>query len=61
MSDLRDESTEETRIVVELKMGEIERVTMNKLYKLTAMEVALKLFYWHLINLSQGSLILRRR
>ena len=38
ISDLRDESTEETRIVVELKMGEIERVTMNKLYKLTAME-----------------------
>ena len=38
VSDLRDESTEETRIVVELKMGEIERVTMNKLFKLTAME-----------------------
>jgi len=38
VSDLRDESTEETRIVVELKMGEIERVTMNKLYKLTALE-----------------------
>ena len=38
VSDLRDESTETTRIVVELKMGEIERVTMNKLYKMTAME-----------------------
>ena len=38
VSDLRDESTEETRIVIELKMGEIERVTMNKLYKLTALE-----------------------
>lgn len=38
VSDLRDESTEITRIVVELKMGEIERVTMNKLFKLTAME-----------------------
>jgi DNA gyrase subunit A len=38
VSDLRDESTEVTRIVVELKLGEIERVTMNKLYKLTAME-----------------------
>ena len=38
VSDLRDESTETTRIVVELKMGEIERVTMNKLFKLTAME-----------------------
>ena len=38
VSDLRDESTEETRIVVELKVGEIERVTINKLYKLTALE-----------------------
>ncbi len=38
VSDLRDESTEKTRIVVELKLGEIERVTMNKIYKLTAME-----------------------
>lgn len=38
VSDLRDESTETTRIVVELKMGEIERVTMNKLFKLTALE-----------------------
>ena len=38
VSDLRDESTEETRIVVELKLGEIERVTINKLYKLTALE-----------------------
>ena len=38
VSDLRDESTETTRIVVELKTGEIERVTMNKLFKLTAME-----------------------
>jgi DNA gyrase subunit A len=38
VSDLRDESTETTRIVVELKMGEIERVTLNKLYKMTALE-----------------------
>ena len=38
VSDLRDESTEKTRIVVELKMGEIERVTINKLFKLTALE-----------------------
>jgi len=38
VSDLRDESTETTRIVVELKMGEIERVTINKLYKMTALE-----------------------
>ena len=38
VSDLRDESTETTRIVVELKHGEIERVTINKLFKLTALE-----------------------
>src|SRR6056300_418342 len=38
VSDLRDESTEKTRIVVELKMGEIERVTIKKLFKLTALE-----------------------
>ena len=35
---MRDESTETTRIVVELKQGEIERVTINKLFKLTALE-----------------------
>ena len=38
VSDLRDESTETTRIVIELKMGEIERVTINKLFKMTALE-----------------------
>ena len=38
VSDLRDESTETTLIVVELKQGEIERVTINKLFKLTALE-----------------------
>ena len=38
VSDLRDESTEKTRIVIELKLGEIERVTINKLFKLTALE-----------------------
>ena len=38
VSDLRDESTEQTRIVIELKLGEIERVTINKIYKLTALE-----------------------
>jgi len=38
VSDLRDESTETTRIVVELKLGQIERVTINKLFKLTALE-----------------------
>lgn len=38
ISDLRDESTEETRIVVELKRGAIPRVIINQLYKMTALE-----------------------
>ena len=37
-SDLRDESSETTRIVIELKRGESSRVVINKLYKLTPME-----------------------
>ena len=38
ISDLRDESDENTRIVVELKRGEVSRVVLNKLYKLTPLE-----------------------
>ena len=38
VSDLRDESDVNTRIVVELKMGEIPRVTINNLFKLTQLE-----------------------
>ena len=38
ISDLRDESTEETRIVIELKRGAIPRVIINQLYKMTALE-----------------------
>jgi DNA gyrase subunit A len=38
ISDLRDESDENTRIVIELKRGEVPRVVINKLYKMTAME-----------------------
>ena len=38
ISDLRDESTEETRIVCELKRGAIPRVIINQLYKMTALE-----------------------
>jgi len=38
VSDLRDESDENTRIVVELKRGEIPRVTVNKLFRHTALE-----------------------
>lgn len=38
VSDLRDESTETTRIVIELKRGGIARVLINKLYKQTMLE-----------------------
>ncbi len=38
VSDLRDESDENTRIVVELKRGEVPRVTINLLYKQTPLE-----------------------
>ena len=38
VSDLRDESDENTRVVIELKRGAIPRVAINKLYKHTALE-----------------------
>ncbi|MGK0456185.1 MAG: DNA gyrase subunit A [Zhongshania aliphaticivorans] len=38
ISDLRDESTETTRIVIELKRGAIPRVIINQLYKSTSLE-----------------------
>lgn len=38
ISDLRDESDENTRIVIELKRGEAPRVVINKLFKHTALE-----------------------
>jgi len=38
IADLRDESTETTRIVIELKRGAIPRVIINQLYKSTALE-----------------------
>jgi DNA gyrase subunit A len=38
VSDLRDESDENTRIVIELKRGEIPRVIVNKLFKHTPLE-----------------------
>ena len=38
VSDLRDESDEETRIVIEVKRGDSPRVVINKLYKLTPLE-----------------------
>lgn len=38
ISDLRDESDECTRIVIELKRGEVPRVVLNKLFKMTPLE-----------------------
>src|SRR5690606_13668959 len=38
ISDLRDESDENTRIVIELKRGEYPEVVISKLYKKTALE-----------------------
>ncbi len=38
ISDLRDESDENTRVVIELKRGEIPRVIINQLYKMTQLE-----------------------
>ncbi|MEQ9824810.1 MAG: DNA gyrase subunit A [Puniceicoccaceae bacterium] len=38
VSDLRDESDERTRIVIELKRGVIARVVINKLYRHTQLE-----------------------
>lgn len=38
VSDIRDESTEDTRIVIELKRGMIPKVVINKLFKLTPLE-----------------------
>lgn len=38
VSDLRDESDSNTRIIVELKTGEIPRVTINNLFKQTQLE-----------------------
>ena len=40
VADLRDESDENTRIVIELKRGEIPRVTMNKLFRHTPLETS---------------------
>jgi DNA gyrase subunit A len=38
ISDVRDESDERTRVVIELKRDAIAKVVINKLYKMTAME-----------------------
>ena len=40
VTDVRDESDESTRVVIELKRDAIARVVINKLYKMTAMETS---------------------
>src|SRR5271154_6969644 len=40
ISDVRDESDERTRVVIELKRDAISKVVINKLYKMTAMETS---------------------
>jgi DNA gyrase subunit A len=40
ISDVRDESDESTRVVIELKRDAITKVVINKLYKMTAMETS---------------------
>ena len=40
ISDVRDESDERTRVVIELKRDAIAKVVINKLYKMTAMETS---------------------
>ena len=38
ISDIRDESDQEIRVIVELKRGEIAQVILNQLYKHTQMQ-----------------------
>src|ERR1700677_141418 len=40
ITDIRDESTEITRVVIELKRDAITKVVINKLYKMTALETS---------------------
>ncbi len=50
ISDLRDESDERTRIVIELKRGEIPQVVINNLYKLTQLESNFSVILLALVN-----------
>ena len=38
ISEMRDESTEQIRICIDLKQGAMPEVVLNNLYKLTAMQ-----------------------
>lgn len=50
ISDIRDESDEQTRIVIELKRGEVAQVVLNNLYKLTTLESNFSVILLALVN-----------
>jgi DNA gyrase subunit A len=50
ISDLRDESDANTRIVIELKRGEVARPIVNKLFKHTALESSFGVIMLALVN-----------
>jgi DNA gyrase subunit A len=50
ISDLRDESDENTRIVIELKRGEVPRVIVNQLFKHTPLESSFGVILLALVN-----------
>lgn len=49
--DIRDESTDDIRIVIELKSGTIPQTVLNKLYKLTQLEDT---FHYNMVALVDG-------
>lgn len=50
ISDVRDESDENTRLVVELKRGEVAKVILNNLYKQTQLEQNFSVILLALVN-----------
>ncbi len=50
ISDVRDESDEQTRIVIELKRGEVPQVILNNLYKQTQLETNFAVILLALVN-----------
>ena len=50
VNDLRDESTEKTRIVIELKKGTCSDIVLNKLYKNTSLETSFGVIMVSLVN-----------
>ncbi|MCK5883415.1 MAG: DNA gyrase subunit A [Bacteriovoracaceae bacterium] len=50
ISDIRDESTKDIRIVIELKTGEIASVILNRLYKHTQLQTSFGIIFLSIIN-----------